>query len=407
MNAFPRFRRKSDPRPPRHSLRRPAWGGLLASALSALIVGCPPDTRIDVQTLGKMESRQAASSQPVVVDESKIELTDYQPYRVAPGDILTLHMTGLTESYEESVVKARVHVDGKIDLPMVGRLDVHGLDLESVERAVVAAYVPKYVRDLSVFIEATGIQQTTVFVGGAAVKRGLIKLPRNQRNVLYAVQKAGGYGPGSAMRVRVVPMRASQPPEVYDLTDVNDLRRALTARPLESGDLVIVEPADFNAVYAMGLVNNPGPIEIPPGSQLTVSQILAAAGGTVEFLDPDEATLWRTLPDGRRVRVKLDLAAIQSGKQGDLPLHAGDVLEVPHTAKTLLRRWAVENIQIGPFGVQSVYDPLLELRSRKLANTNRGNGFFSNIFNAVGLSAVDRVIGGNLINPATGAAVAP
>ncbi len=375
--------------------------------LPVLIVGCPPDTRIDVKSLSELESRQAATSQPVVIDESKIELTDYQPFRIAPGDILTLHITGLSENYEESVVRTRVHVDGKIDLPLVGRLDVHGLDLESAERAIVGAYVPKFVHDLSVFIEVTGSRQTTVFVSGAAIKRGLVKLPRNQRNVLYALQKAGGYGPGSAMRVRVVPVRASQPPEVFDLNNPNDLRRALTARPLESGDMVIVEPANFNAVYAMGLVNNPGPIEIPPGSQLTVSQILAAAGGTVEFLAPEEATLWRTLPDGRRVRVRIDLAAIGQGEQADLALRAGDVLEVPHTAKTLLRRWAIDNIQIGPFGVQSVYDPLLEMRSRKLANTNSGNGFFSNIFNAVGLSAVDQIIGGNLINPAAGAVVAP
>ncbi len=367
-------------------------------ALALVITGCPPDNRIDVAALEKIERQrqQQAESQPVRIDESRIGLTDNQPIRVVPGDVLTLHITGLDEGYEETAVRVRVHADGKIDLPLVGPLSVEGMDLETVERAITSAYVPRYVKDLSVYAELTGKHQTTVFVAGAAGLRGLVKLPRNQRNVLYALQKAGGFGPESALRVRVIPARSSQEPVVYDLTDINDYRRALTAPPLQTGDMLIVEPADLNVVYTMGLVAKPGPIEIPPGSKLTVMRALAAAGGTTELLNPSEATLWRKLPDGRQLRVRLDLAKIRQGQQPDIVLRSGDILEVPETADTLFQRWVLDNLQIGPFGVTVVYDPLLERRSKQLSGGN-GGGLYRTLFTTLGQAATQDVIGSQFL----------
>ena len=280
----------------------------------------------------------------------------------------------------------RVHDDGTIMLPMVGRLKVAGLDLKGVEQAIYDAHVPAYVKDMSVFVQLGGPEETTVVVVGAAGQSGLVRLPRNERNVLYALSRAGGFGATGNGRVHVRPVRPERPPVTYDLTDINDLRRALLAPPLESGDMLVVEPADVSAIYVTGLVNAPGPVPLPQNGHLSLVRTLAAAGGLRDFLAPDQATLWRRLPDGKQVRVKLALNDIMSGKAPDIELRPGDVLDVPHTAKTRLREWFAANVQIGPFGVRSIYDPLADRRARILRNDDDGvirQAFLGGISNGI------------------------
>ena len=51
----------------------------------------------------------------------------------------------------------------------------------------------------------------------------------------------------------------------------------------------------------------------------------------------------------------------------------GDILDVPHTAKTRLRAWAAANIRIGPFGVTAMYDPVADQRARILRNDDNNS----------------------------------
>ena len=353
---------------------------LLGVAL--LVTGCPPDTRIDVAALHDKEY-QLEDVEPVAVTEDSLQLTDFRPYEVSPGDVLKVNITGLSENYEETAIKARVHADGKVNLPMVGRIEVNGLELEEVERAIVAAYVPDFIKSISVYVDLDETEQTTVMVAGAAGVRGLVTLPRNERNVLYALKASTGLSATASSRVRVIPVRPDRDPSIYDLADINDLRRALIASPLQSGDLILVEPEDASAVFLTGLLNAPGPIDIPRGSTLSVMRAIAAAGGLVDFLAPTEATLWRRMPNGEQVRVKLDLGKIMNGEDADLALASGDIIDIPHTAKTRFLQWAVENVKIGPFGATAVYDPILEYRANRFRNTGSGGGFFTSIFDNV------------------------
>ena len=52
----------------------------------------------------------------------------------------------------------------------------------------------------------------------------------------------------------------------------------------------------------------------------------------------------------------------------------GDILDVPHTAATRFRQWFAQNVQIGPFGVQGVYDPVAERRAKILRDGDDGCG---------------------------------
>lgn len=345
--------------------------------------------------------------EPVHVEPQQLGLAELRPYEVGPGDVLNISLTGLPLATAAPAaagtaggptaggLHVRVHDDGTIALPMVGDVKIAGLNLAGVERAITAAYVPDYVKTLSVYVELVGSDEpTTVVVRGAAGTPGLVSLKGNQRNLMYALSFAGGFGPGASGRVHVRPIRPDQEEAVYNLGDTNDVRRALVRAPLQSGDIIYVEPESVSAVYVVGLVNVQGAIPIPPGAKLSVVRAIAHAGGLRDFLDPKEGTLLRTLPSGEDVRVKLNVADMIAGVQPDLELQVGDVLTIPHTLDTRVREWAMNNIKIGPFGVGAFWDPITVATFR---NNNQNNkvGWGQIVGNAVISNAV-----GGVLNPA-------
>jgi polysaccharide biosynthesis/export protein len=347
--------------------------------LIGMLPGCA-DTRISVHELAERE-QSIVTANPVEVQPQNLGLIELRPYQVGPGDVLNVAITGLPAEGQAPAaapgpLHARVHPDGKISLPLVGPLQVAGLTLAGVEEAITTAYVPNYVKTISVFVElATADEPTTVIVRGAAGTPGLVTLKNNQRNIMYAVTLAGGFGPTASGRVRVQPIRPDQAEVVYNLADVNDVRRALLHPPLQSGDLLVVEADSISAVYVTGLVNVQGAIPVPPGSKLSLVRAIAHAGGLRDFLEPREATLWRKLPDGTDARVKLNIADMIALKEPDIDLQAGDVIDVPHTIETRAREWAMNNIKFGPFGIGVSYDPVqFALFRSTQSNNNNGVG---------------------------------
>ena len=349
-----------------------SYGGIaVILATVTLRAGCA-DSRISFDTLRDME-QGLADVEPVEVEPENLTLTEMHPYTVGSGDVLLLTMVGLLDPFSETRIQQRVDDQGRISLPLVGQVQVGGLDLQTVDQAIRNAAVPKYVKALTVFTELLGPEGTTVVIVREAGEPVLLPLPGNRRNVLYALAQSGGLAPGTSGRVHVRPIDPAREELIYDLTDVNDLRRALLAPPLESGDMIVVESAEASVIYVTGLVNAPGPVFVPKGGNLSLVRTIAASGGLRDILEPEEATLWRRLANGEQVRVKLELADIMDGKSADIALCSGDVLEVPHTAKTRFLEWAVANIRIGPFGVTGMYDPVADSRARILRNDRGGN----------------------------------
>lgn len=354
----------------------PLW--LTALALA----GCAAEQRISVAELEDLE-REAAHVPPIPVEHRSLALAELRPYTVGPGDVLSIRMYGLAEErYAPTTLELRVQDDGHILMPVVGPVKLAGLNLKQVEQALLAAHKPGVVKDLSVYVQLVEPESTTVLVLGSVATPGLVKLRNNERNVVYALAAAGGFGAtataggfssANSGRVHVRPIRPEREPIIYNLNDANDVRLALLAEPLESGDMVIVEPAESNAVYVTGLVNAPGSVPVPVNGSLSLVRTIAAAGGVRDFLDPPEATLWRRLPDGQQVRVKVELADVLAGRRPDFALRAGDVLDVPHTPETRFREWFAANIRIGPFGVTAVYDPVADYRARVLRGDRDGD----------------------------------
>lgn len=374
-----------------------AWVALLAAAFAA--GGCQKDTRISVDELAQLEAELAASTTEVAPATMPASApVSYEPsymrrYRVVPGDVLVVTLYGLEESpYTATVLELRVQDDGSLNMPVVGAIDVDGADLASIERAIVQAHVPRVVRDLTAYVQVKRPEQTTVFVQGTVPRPGIVRLDENERTALHALAQAGGFAPESSGRLRVSPITTGAEARVYDFNHIDGVRTALQARPLESGDVITVEAADPRLIYVTGVLNTPTPVPLPRDRTISVMRVVAAAGGLVDFLEPEEATLWRKLSDGRQVRVKLDLDEIRSGRGQDIALQAGDILDVPHTLGSRFRQWFAENVRIGPFGVTAVYDPVADYRARILADDNNNNNVSGQFLNILGTGLSNAIV---------------
>lgn len=114
---------------------------------------------------------------------------------------------------------------------------------------------------------------------------------------------------------------------------------------LDRGDYtqdVIIYPGDFvligsinvenpaaNFVFVGGAVRSPQAIEFTEG--MTALQAAIKAGGFTEIASANRATITRTSADGIPVTIRVRLKDIQRGKEADVPLQAGDRINVPES----------------------------------------------------------------------------
>lgn len=277
------------------------------------------------------------------------------PYRVGPGDVITVSMLGLNETGQPVISDLRVDKNGNVRLPIAGELNVNDMEIDDVEKAIVAKYVPSVVTSLTAHAEIRTYNMTDVVVVGAAVRPGIISLRRTNRDLLHAVAAAGGLTNVASGMVTLQRIKEPDKSVRLNLLDPVQLSSALALNPLESGDIVRIDAASANTIFVGGLVLLPGPKQFAPGESVTLMQALASAGGPREDVAPTEATLIRRRPDGTDVQVKVDLDKLRMGEEPNVLLAAGDILWVPETAGTRTMDFINKNVFFR-FGATASYN---------------------------------------------------
>ena len=108
------------------------------------------------------------------------------PYELSPGDNLTISVWG-EDKLERNV---RVLPNGSITFPLVGRIDVEGLDTTAVEQ-LIAAKLEKFIPDPQVSVVVTSTEGNLVYVQGKVLKPGPVHMP-GRTSVLQVISMAGG-----------------------------------------------------------------------------------------------------------------------------------------------------------------------------------------------------------------------
>jgi polysaccharide export outer membrane protein len=92
---------------------------------------------------------------------------------------------------------------------------------------------------------------------------------------------------------------------------------------------VVVKTINSRKVFVIGQVNKPGPY--PLTAATTVLQLLATAGGPLEYADTKKILITRTESGGRQVSFKFNYKDVIQGKnlKQNIELLPGDTVIVP------------------------------------------------------------------------------
>lgn len=296
-------------------------------------------------------------------------------YHVGPGDVLSVQVFELDQLNQRITVSN----SGKIHLPNLGVLTVMGMTAGEIERDITSQLVEKkLVKEPWVRVTVAEYHAQPVYVIGEVNQPGQFMIT-GEMHLLDAVSRAGGFSPaageeGYFLRRRYRPRvganvhyengqsdkTGTNSPEALAkwLEDVNrpealgggsvdpfpgetikvdlkDLKgggdTSLNFR-LQGGDVFFVPRRQRQYIYIVGEVLFPGAYGLPPQyDHLTVSRVVAYAGGPLKTAKSGSAFIMRRDDKGEIIGVPFDFNAIIKGEKPDQAIQPDDILFVPRS----------------------------------------------------------------------------
>ncbi len=283
--------------------------------------------------------------------------------RIDPGDLLEFSIASGRSEEKPATVLARVSDDGAADIPLVGPVQVAGLEPFDASRLVAQASVDRGIyRRPHVALEIKSKSVNRVTVLGAVAEPGVHELPRASSDLVKALAKAGGMSEDAGTIVEIIrqpPMFATvadapvdsasptvhpvayqpnaQSPQLSPQTqriDLASITPGVGDYRLGDRDIVMVRPRDKEMVYVSGLVQKPGQFELPKNQELRLLDAIAMAGGLSSQV-ADKVLIIRHVPHRPEpAPIRASLASAKRNGQENLVLGAGDVVSVEQTPVT-------------------------------------------------------------------------
>jgi polysaccharide biosynthesis/export protein len=292
-------------------------------------------------------------------------------YVLGTGDQVTVRVFGADDLPERPT---EVGSDGKISLPMVGKVQAAGVSVRDIEVDLTNRY-KKFFKEPEITVTVTDYRSHPVTVVGAVNSPGIVQL-RGPTRLMRVISQAGGLKPEAGDKVLITrrltetgnaattgsaatastngagvatESNASFYLKEIDLLKILDGTDPSANLIVEANDLITVPRAKM--VYVMGDVGRPGGYVLDGHtSKLTVLQAIALAGGVNKSAAYGSTKILRpaTGSDTPRAETQIDLKKILASKEPDIPLHADDILYVPNSlAKAITARSIEVAVGIG------------------------------------------------------------
>lgn len=271
------------------------------------------------------------------------------PYRVVPGDLLTIELppevrldAAATETGATNLaIKCRVRDPGTVLLPMVGDQLVAGKTTGEIEAALASAYHdPARLEERpNVVVTVSEYRTVSVAVTGAVNAPGLHELRSDRLTVLGALMEAGGIKKErGAKEIRVLGQDEQGQPVTRSVS-VEMAEIPLEDIALRGGETIVVVPAAERAFSVLGLVKRSGVFPYPAPRRYNLMQALATAGGVDENAAPRYATVYRMRADGKVVGATFKIDGTSLLDASNVWIKDGDVIAVDHTQGSWLRQF--------------------------------------------------------------------
>ena len=111
----------------------------------------------------------------------------------------------------------------------------------------------------------------------------------------------------------------------YNLLVRGDANLNVIVKP---GDMIFCDQGDVGVVYIDGLIARPGVYNLPTSGKLTLSRLVAAAGGLGELAIPQRVDLVRRLGEDKEACIRVNLAAIRNRSEPDIFMKPDDHVHI-------------------------------------------------------------------------------
>ena len=272
-------------------------------------------------------------------------------------DLITIHLYG-SQDYSPTV---RVGLDGTIQLPLAGSLQVEGLSIHQAQSLVEQKLISAGMyREPQVTIQITESPNQTATVMGEL--HGIVAIIGERRlyDVLAAVGGGGGFSstattvvvgggglPTTASHIITINRPGVAQPITVDL-GTNPEKSTAANIPIFPRDTIIVPRV--GVIYLLGAFKNQGAIPLTQNSPMTLMKVAALTGGSGFEGEQSDMRIIRSVGTGRQV-IRVDLGKVVRGESPDPVLQAEDIVFLP----TQSMKAAIKNGGIGTLlGIVSI-----------------------------------------------------
>ena len=365
--------------PKRRNTSRFHLGFLCAIGLVCLLTGC--------RQVGFAPSSLPAeyAALPTInvnsLDLSRLASAQSNSSAIFPGDRLNVTVATGAEDRQPTPWPVTVAEDGTVEIPLVGPIQVAGLDVRRAQGLIRDASIHRGIyRQPSVSMSLESRRTNRISVVGAVEQPGSYELPVAGSDLLSALIAAGGLSDDAdrILEIRLpaqptptilptgigqVPIEVARtsydsstgqhPPQTLGPRSIRlDLVAATTSPQsqdyrLDDGAIVMVRKLPPRYVHVIGLVQKPNRFKLPPGEDVRILDAIAMAQGLKISL-ADRAYVIRQIPNATEpVVVEVSIRKAKTTPADNILLTDGDVVSVEETPLTFVFGTLKNVVRIG------------------------------------------------------------
>ena len=181
----------------------------------------------------------------------KIEVNDLVQVRIFSNDgFKIINIENVTGNYARIDLDYLVEQDGRVKLPLVGKVALSGLTIAEAETFLQKIYNDFYVNP---FVSVKVVNKRVIIFPGNGGKAQVINLQNNNTTVIETIALGGGIQEdGKAYKVKLIRNDGKNKPKVYlmDLSKIEGIAMGNTV--VMANDIIYVEPRYRFAKTLMG-----------------------------------------------------------------------------------------------------------------------------------------------------------
>lgn len=246
-------------------------------------------------------------------------------YHLGSKDLIDIRVLEIPELN----VDRRVTDAGKIDLPLLGEVDVMGLTATEVRDRLVALLTSKYVNRANVSVVIKDFAARPISVLGAVARPGSLQIS-GRWDLQQAILAAGGLGANAGKKIFVLRRAENGLSDRLEIDAADLFQRSSPVWnvPIYPSDIINVPGRSPMKIFTLGEFKSAGAIEFDSDDRVTLLNLIAKAGGLTDRASRGSIRIKRRMPNGTDVEIKADYKKIISGKEKDPELKADDVVIV-------------------------------------------------------------------------------